>query len=119
MPTLEIHLRGPLLVAGDASALGADLATARRFDGERFVPYIPATALRGAVRLQLEALLRGAGRSAVGPYPLDDAGGAVDLDNTVARLFGYSGPKDERTGALEGQLRFGDALPLDPEKAAA
>jgi CRISPR-associated protein Csx10 len=119
MPTLEIRVTGPLLVAGDASALGADLATARRFDGKRFVPYIPATALRGAVRLQLEALLRGAGRSAVGPYPLDDAGGTVDLDNTVARLFGYSGPKDERTGALEGQLRFGDALPLDPEKAAA
>ncbi|MFY9823113.1 MAG: RAMP superfamily CRISPR-associated protein [Thermoanaerobaculia bacterium] len=119
MPTLEIRLTGPLLVAGDASALGADLATARRFDGKRFVPYIPATALRGAVRLQLEALLRGAGEPAVGPYPLDTEGSVVDSKNTVARLFGYSGPKDERTGALEGQLRFGDAMPRDPAKAAA
>ncbi|MFL6261115.1 MAG: RAMP superfamily CRISPR-associated protein [Thermoanaerobaculia bacterium] len=118
MPTLEIHLRGPLLVAGDASALGADLATARRFDGERFVPYIPATALRGAIRLQLEALLRGAGQAAVGPYPLDSGTTARNLDDPVARLFGYSGPKDERVGALEGRLRFGDALPVDPAGAA-
>jgi CRISPR-associated Csx10 family RAMP protein len=118
MPTLEIHLQGPLLVAGDASALGADLATARRFDGQRFVPYIPATALRGAVRLQLEGLLRGDGQAAVGPYPLDSGADAKDLDDPVARLFGYSGPKDERVGSLEGKLRFGDALPLDPERAA-
>jgi CRISPR/Cas system CSM-associated protein Csm3 (group 7 of RAMP superfamily) len=118
MPTLEIHLRGPLLVAGDASALGADLATARRFDGERFVPYIPGTALRGAVRLQLEALLRGDGQSAVGPYPLDAETAARNLDDPVARLFGYSGPKDERVGSLEGKLRFGDALPVDPGRAA-
>ncbi|MEA2600058.1 MAG: hypothetical protein QOF89_1050 [Acidobacteriota bacterium] len=118
MPTLEVHVMGPLLVAGDASALGADLATARRFDGERLVPYIPATALRGAVRLQLEALLHGNGRSAVGPYPLDEEKGAVEPDDAVARLFGYSGRKDERTGSRPGQLRFGDALPLDPIKAA-
>jgi CRISPR-associated Csx10 family RAMP protein len=118
MPTLEIHVRGPLLVAGDASALGADLATARRFDGKRSVPYIPATALRGAIRLQLEALLRGDGRSAVGPYPLDEEKGDVEPDDAVARLFGYSGPKDERTGARPGQLRFGDALPLDSLAAA-
>jgi CRISPR-associated Csx10 family RAMP protein len=118
MPTLEIHLRGPLLVAGDASDRDADLATARRWDGRRFIPYIPATALRGAVRLQLEALLRGAGQSAVGPYPLDPETRAQNLNDPVARLFGYSGPKDERVGSLEGKLRFGDALPVDPDRAA-
>ena len=118
MPTLEIRIKGPLLVAGDASALGADLATARRFDGERSIPFIPATALRGAVRLQLEALLRGVGKSVAGPYPLDGEGSVIDPEDKVAQLFGHAGPKDERTGSLPGKLRFGDAMPLDPLKAA-
>lgn len=123
MPTLEITVLGPLLVAGHASLLGADLSTARRHDGEHEAPYIPATALRGAVRLQLEALLRGAGRDAAGPYPLDPTGASKERpakpDDPVARLFGYSGPKGEREDALEGQLRFGDAIPVDAARAAA
>jgi CRISPR-associated Csx10 family RAMP protein len=126
MAILIIRALGPLLVAGDASASGADLATARRRVGDLLVPYIPATALRGAVRIQMEALLRGTGKPVVDPYPLDEPGSAVPEDDLIASLFGYSGPADEREqvvqnakmGAREGLLRFGDALPLDPRAAA-
>ena len=69
MPRLRITLNGPLLIAGgQASPLGVDLSTAQRFDGMDWMPYIPATALRGAVRIQLEALLTGTQRPVVGPY---------------------------------------------------
>lgn len=115
MPILEITLQGHLLVGGgQASDLGVDLTTARRFDGRDWVPYLPATAVRGAVRLQLEALLRGADESAMSPYPSERDPGPVD---PVARLFGYSGPLRERGGSLEGSLRFGDALPVNAQAA--
>jgi CRISPR-associated protein Csx10 len=115
MPILEITLQGHLLVGGgQASDLGVDLTTARRFDGRDWLPYIPATAVRGAIRLQLEALLRGADGPAMSPYPAKRDPGPVD---PVARLFGYSGPLRERGGALEGSLRFGDALPVDAKAA--
>jgi hypothetical protein len=115
MPLLEIVLKGHLLVAGgQASDLDVDLSTARRFDGKDWLPYIPATALRGAVRMQLEALLQAAIGSAVDPYPREPLPPPMDA---VARLFGYSGPLRQRDGALEGALRFGDALPADPELA--
>ncbi len=123
MPRLEISLHGHLLVAGgQASALGVDLATALRFDGRRYIPYIPATALRGAIRLQLEALLSGAELDASGPYPLEANEGQAALeepDDTVSRLFGFSGPPGSREGSHEGLLRFGDALPADAEQAAS
>jgi CRISPR/Cas system CSM-associated protein Csm3 (group 7 of RAMP superfamily) len=117
MPTLTVTLRGHLLVAGGQAAdLGVDLTTARRFDGHGMVPYIPATALRGAIRMQLESLLRGARRAAAGPYP---AAGAPEPDDPVARLFGTSGPLRRRDQACEGALRFGDALPPDGAAARA
>ncbi len=113
MPRIEIVLTGHLLVAGGQAAdLGVDLATARCLDRDGWMPYIPATAVRGAVRLQLEALLRATHGSAVDPYP--EAPPAADV---VSRLFGYSGPPRRRDGAHEGALRFGDALPADPEAA--
>ncbi|MCP4660334.1 MAG: hypothetical protein GY856_33455, partial [bacterium] len=70
MPRLDITLNGHLLIAGgQASALGVDLATTRRFEGGCWVPYIPATAVRGAVRIRLESLLRGRRHEVAGPYP--------------------------------------------------
>ena len=128
---LEIKVQGHLLVAGgQASEVGADLTTALRLqavpDGKggyelKRVPYIPATALRGAVRMQLEALLNGSGggHEVVGPYPLDVEKGkaAPALQGVVARLFGYSGKTGERRGAGEGVVRFSDALPVDPARA--
>ena len=118
MPRLEVVVHGHLLVAGNQDlALGVDLTTARRFQDGQLVPYIPATALRGAVRMQLEALLAGAGEPDVDPYPLDRENPPKTLDSPVARLFGYSGKSGERTNAREGCLRFGDALPVDPARA--
>jgi CRISPR/Cas system CSM-associated protein Csm3 (group 7 of RAMP superfamily) len=121
MPRLRITLNGPLLVAGgQASPLGVDLSTAQRFDGTDWTPYIPATALRGAVRIQLEALLAGDRKPVVRPYVLEEKQGRrVEeyRDNPVARLFGFSGPPGRRNGAHEGCLRFGDALPADAVQA--
>jgi CRISPR/Cas system CSM-associated protein Csm3 (group 7 of RAMP superfamily) len=122
MPRLEIIVHGHLLVAGNQDlALGVDLTTARRLhpESQSPVPYIPGTALRGAVRLQLEALLAGTGEPDVDPYPLDrEVPPAPEkLGGPVARLFGYSGRSGERTHAREGCVRFEDALPKDPERA--
>ena len=115
MPRLEIHLDGHLLISGGhVSNLGIDLAMARRFDQGRWVPYIPATAVRGAIRIQLEALLRGAQQEVAGPYLLD---ATEPRGDTVSRLFGYSGPEGEPAGSREGLLRFSDALARDPERA--
>ena len=120
MPRLRITLRGHLLVAGGQSSdLGIDLSTARRFDGQRWVPYIPATALRGAVRIQLEALLAGDQRPGTDPYRMDRKGATGNFQDSVARLFGFSGRTGERDGAGEGALRFSDALPIDGELAAS
>lgn len=122
MPRLKVTLLGHLIVAGgQASGLGVDLATARRLVGNEMVPYIPATALRGAVRIQLEALLRAvpdlAGGEVTTPYTLEEATPGEPPEDLVARLFGCSGSKGERFGGREGCLRFGDALPADPSRA--
>ncbi|MES1244631.1 MAG: RAMP superfamily CRISPR-associated protein [Acidobacteriota bacterium] len=120
MTTLEITLGGHLLVSGNqALDLGVDLATTRRLHEGREVPYIPATAIRGAVRIQLEALLAGIGQAEAGPYVLDDRPGTVAEDHSgmVAHLFGFSGRTGERTGSKEGCLRFGDGIPADPDRA--
>lgn len=121
MPRLEITLRGALLVSGgQAASLGVDAATFRRFVGGRSVPVIPATALRGAVRIQLESLLEGDDKAATPPYPLDDEGTDPSaLVDPVAVLFGYSGKLDERKGSRDGCVRFGDGVPRDPEQASA
>jgi hypothetical protein len=122
MCLLEITVQGHLLVAGgQASASGANLTTARRFRAGHLVPYIPATALRGAVRMQLEALLKGDGRGheVVEPYPFDAADGKAvpDAHAPVARIFGFSGPTGKRNGAGEGAVRFSDAFPIDLVRA--
>lgn len=120
MPVLEITLRGHLLVAGNqALDLGVDLAPVRQFYEGEETPYIPATALRGAVRIQLEALLAGTGKPDAGPYIRDEAPdtAADDHNGVVARLFGFSGRTGERSGSREGCLRFGDGTPKDPARA--
>jgi RAMP superfamily len=121
MPVLEITVRGHLLVAGgQASEAGAHLTTARRRHQGQLVPYIPATALRGAIRIQLESLLKGAGRGAevVEPY-VAEGQEPFDPGSTVARIFGFSGPAGKRNGSGEGAVRLGDALPVNPDRAAA
>lgn len=120
MPQLEIEVHGPLMVGGGhAATLGVDATTARRFHDGLWVPYLPATAIRGAVRQQLEALLAGAGEDVTGPYPFegDEPGGPAD--DPVAEIFGHSGPDGRRSGAREGCVRFGDGVPVDREAAEA
>jgi CRISPR/Cas system CSM-associated protein Csm3 (group 7 of RAMP superfamily) len=119
MPQLEIHLKGPLLVGGGhAAALGVDATTAVRFQEGRWVPYIPGSALRGAVRQQLEALLSGVGQAVSGPYPVAAGGSTSSPADAVALLFGHSGPDGSRTGSKEGKVRFGDGMPNDATEAA-
>lgn len=120
MSRLRITLHGSLLLASDeAGGLGVDAATARRRIAGVEVPYIPATALRGAIRQQLEALLRGADLPATSPYfgdePEPKEPKPADL---AATLFGYSGPSHERTGSHAGKVRISDALPESPAVAA-
>jgi CRISPR/Cas system CSM-associated protein Csm3 (group 7 of RAMP superfamily) len=124
MALLEITVHGHLLVAGgQASESGADLATARRLVEGSLVPYIPATALRGAIRIQLEALLKGGGydHEVVEPYPFDVEAGKepADPEGAVSRLFGFSGRTGSRKGSAEGALRFSDALPVDVARAGS
>ncbi len=121
MAVLDINLEGALLIAGGKSAgMGVHLSTISRRMGQLDVPYIPATALRGAVRLQLEALLRGNGENVACPFPDESLpeGEAFQPKDMVARLFGYAGRPDDRDGSGPGLLRFSDALPLEPEQAA-
>lgn len=120
MPRLEIELQGHLLIAGGRSAgMGVNQAMVCRRTEHGDVPYIPATALRGAVRIQLEALLRGATQAATGPFPKDNLaeGDTFQARDVVARLFGYSGRASDPGGSQPGILRFSDALPTDPEQA--
>lgn len=60
--TLIIRVRGSVAVGGAASVDRTHHGASARDSGGR--PYIPATALRGALRSSLEALLRGAGADA-------------------------------------------------------
>ncbi len=101
-----------ILVRPDASALlvggasesrhGADRATARDLEGR---PVIPASALRGALRIELERLLRGLDGDAVAcsaNLPARGAG-AAPCRCPVCRLFGSE-------GAATGTLRLEDAV---------
>ncbi|MDY7095794.1 MAG: RAMP superfamily CRISPR-associated protein [Acidobacteriota bacterium] len=119
MPQIEVTVLSHLMIAGNGSGeLGLHAATARRFEQGRWVPCIPATALRGAVRIRLEALLRGVGKRATGPYYPENGEDPADSKDVVYRLFGHSGPDGSRTGSKAGQLRFSDAMPRDPDAAA-
>lgn len=122
MAVLEIILDGSLMIAGGKSAgLGIHLSTLTRRSGRLEVPYIPATALRGAIRLQMEALLRGAELDVACPFPDESLpeGQVFQPKDMVARLFGYAGRPDDRDGSGAGLLRFTDALPLEPVAATA
>ena len=87
-----------LLVGGhDAPRFGGDRATARDEDGR---PVIPASALRGALWLELERLLRGRGEPACSANAGGEEGEA-DCGCGVCRLFG-------REGGGRGTLRLED-----------
>ncbi len=91
MRSLEIRLKGGLLL-GSGAARGYNDITLRRADG---VPYIPASALKGAVREQLARLVDAEVVSAVlggpGPDPLGEPG------------------REERFGGGNTKVLFSDA----------
>ena len=81
---IEIRLRRSALLIGGHTAptLGGDKATARDDDGR---PFIPASALRGALRIELERLLRGVHASE------DDASISDELRHEAARAAACPG----------------------------
>lgn len=88
---IEVRALGPLLVGGQsAPSRGGDKASARDAQ-ERSV--VPASALRGALRIELERLLRGRdGDDAVcGANPEPGSTRAEECDCPVCRLFGAEG----------------------------
>ncbi|CAM2070111.1 RAMP superfamily [Sulfidibacter corallicola] len=134
MVQLDIELHGFLMIAGGKCADGeANRTTIHRRIQGLDVPYIPGTALRGAIRIQTEALLRGAGLDISPPLiRAADIGGSESFDkmaaadaepshptDLVARLFGNSPVDGDLENSHQGRLRFTDALPVDPKEAAA
>lgn len=115
MKAFEILVRplSPLLIGGySAPSHGGDRSGAR---DERGRPMIPASALRGALRIELERLLRGRdGDDAAcsANVALRAGGGSLETrcDCPVCRLFGIEGEGS-------GLLRLEDAVL--PEEAGA
>jgi len=118
MRAFEIAIRplGPLLVGGSSAPThGGDRTSARDARGR---PMIPASALRGALRIELERLLRGrdgdGAACSANPAPPSAASPGSSwpaaCDCPVCRLFGVEG---EGTGLL----RLEDAVL--PEEAGA
>lgn len=108
---LRLNLHGSLLVGGQASSFLVDASTARLPSG---APFIPASAVKGALRIEFERLAR-----CIDPdvcYP-DVAGGCSEKECLACSVFGS--PRSE------GKLRFYDAfldeslLPVFQEKKTA
>jgi CRISPR-associated protein Csx10 len=103
---LKLKVRTSLLVGGQTSPVLMDVATARYPSG---LPIIPATALKGALRIEFERLARLAqehglieGEPAVCDAGVpDNACGKGEKRCIVCQLFGTPG--------IEGRLRFHDA----------
>lgn len=111
---------GSLLVGGASATPRGFHASHAQLDGR---PYIPATALRGALRESLEALLRGtgehqacAGGDGIDPGETSIAGPTADEEPT-----GEASAEDP-TGALGGENppgRTAGGDPMDPTAGAA
>ncbi len=104
MKSFEIVLRpdaSALAIGGrSAPAHGGDKATARGADGKLL---IPASALRGALRIELEKLLAGLDSAAAACSVHRPAGGDDPCSCPVCRLFGQEGLES-------GALRLSDAV---------
>ena len=120
---------GTILIGGhSALPIGASLAHARDREGR---PFLPATALRGALRESLEALLRGAGQGAceagtgVDPW-IVRAGGAVaepcpcvlagGARCVACRLFGGQAEGLPEGARCFSSLILGDAVLAEGEE---
>lgn len=108
---IQIRTLGPLLIGGQsAPCRGGDKGTARDLDGR---PLIPASALRGALRMTLERLLRGrdGADAACGANPRESTAPKPPCSCPTCRLFGQEGHGI-------GALRLEDAVLADDHQAA-
>lgn len=94
---LTLTVRYSLLIGGQTSSLLADVATARESGG---APIIPASAMKGALRIEFERLAAGLGKQVCHPGRPEDACRPSSLC-LACRVFGSPGK--------EGKLRFQDA----------
>lgn len=110
---LRLKVRTTLLIGGQTSPVLVDVATARQPSG---VPIIPASAIKGALRIECERLARLAQREGLFPAKPricnagspDSACGMVELCCVVCSLFGSPG--------IEGKLRFHDAVLVEEQR---
>ncbi len=98
---LKLNLDSALLVGGQAVSLLIDCSTASQASGK---PIIPASALKGALRIEFERLAKSAsGYDICNPSSDEAACGKKQETCMACSLFGAPGN--------EGKLRFYDALP--------
>ena len=100
---LRIKINTSLLIGGQTSSTLLDAATAREASG---VPIIPASALKGALRIELERLIK-ALRGQNAACLVSDPEKACSPQNpcTACKIFGGPGS--------EGKIRFTDAKLAD------
>ncbi len=94
-----------LLIGGQSPAVLADAATARDPGG---APIIPASALKGALRIGFERLLEGLGEPVCHPS-LPELACPTESPCLACQLFGSPG--------REGVLRFQDARLVEPARS--
>lgn len=128
MRRFELRVRFPTgtILVGGHSALPAGISSAHAVDG-RGRPVIPATALRGALRESLEAILRGVGRGAcdsgTGIDPAQSPQHAHARECTVddgaccipCRIFGTRRARLQEGASSFSSLILGDAVLVDEE----
>lgn len=86
---LKVRVRSPLQIGGWSMDDVADGRSATVSDGDRTEFFVTGSALRGAMRLALEQVLRGAGER--GCEPRSGAGDVATCACRVCRLFGNVG----------------------------
>lgn len=139
MRSFELRVRfptgGPLIGGAATTPHGFHASHAELPDGR---PYIPATALRGALRESLEALLRGSGehRACAGgdgidpEHPDPDTGAEAGADRICSlgndgapclacRVFGTRRPRIGDAERAFSGLVLGDALPISEPRWTA
>jgi len=101
---LRIKVNTSLLIGGQTSSTLLDAATAREASG---APLIPASALKGALRIGLERLLKALKGQDAACF-VSDPGKACSPEGpcTVCKIFGGPGS--------EGKIRFTDARVVEP-----
>jgi CRISPR-associated Csx10 family RAMP protein len=99
---LKIRLRTSLLIGGQSQSILADIATARDAAG---APIIPASALKGAIRIEFERLARSILDEKVCSAGNSEQACGFENPCMACRIFGSPG--------LEGKLRFSDAILKD------